>query len=600
VCGIAGWFAPASGRHADELVAMAQTMAHRGPDDRGTFVDAANGVALVHNRLSIIDLSSAGHQPMPNEDGTVILTFNGEIYNFGELRSELAARGHVFTSRTDSEILVHGYEEWGAGLLDRIAGMFAFAIWDARRRTLLLARDQMGIKPLYYWFDAAGGFYFASEIKAFLPLEGFRPEINSAALRQYLELNFVYDRHETSLRGVFKLPAGCSMELSVDDYAARRRPVPQQYYAPPSVEPATGEPGEVERRADRLFEVLERVVCEHMIADVPVGLLLSGGLDSSIVAALAARQGRVLTISMGFADSVVDERPFARTVSDFIGSDHEEVLIRSEEVTSDLERSVWFVDDLFGDWGVISTMVLYRKCREAGVKVVLVGEGSDELFGGYSNFETCGGPAADNKSAWRRSLQMYRWYSGRRWGRELWRFHHTLRDLHHTAHEDAFSAVRLFETRHQLPHCYNMKVDKASMAVGVEARVPFLDVRVAAEGYRTPRELLLRDGTNKQLLRQMAARHELLPSSILNRSKFGGSIATTWMDHSASFRAFARDVILDPGGMTKSLGLERAMNAYFLKNRRGYAFPHSIGIFSILAWRLLLLNLWSRRYAVVR
>lgn len=596
MCGIAGWINPERTGRPEQLAGMAERMAHRGPDDRGTFRDAAAGVALAHNRLSIIDLSAAGRQPMANEDGTLQLVFNGEIYNFQDLRDQLSAAGHRFASRTDSEVLVHGYEEWGEALVDRLSGMFAFAVWDARARRLFLARDPMGLKPLYFWWDPAGGFHFASEVKAFLALDNFRPEANPRTLRQYLELNFIYDPHETSLRGVFKLPAGHTLTVSVEDVAARRRPAPRRYFTPPAVEPVNGHDDEPDRRADRLYAVLDEVVRQHLVADVPVGLLLSGGLDSSVVAALAARHGRVRTISMGFADSPIDERPFARTVSEHIGSEHEEVVIRSDEVVSDLERAVWFVDDLFGDWGVISTLVLYRKCRAAGVKVVLVGEGSDELFGGYPSFVKAGGEAADGLGVWRRALRLYRWYSGRRWGRELWQFAHTIRDLDREAGGDGFATVRLFETRHQLPHCYNMKVDKASMAASVEARVPFLDVRVAREAYRTPRSLLLHEGTNKHLLRRVAERHNLLPPAISRREKFGASMAASWMDEVPDFRRFARDVVLDPDGWAGPLGLRRAMTSYFDGTRSGYRFPHPVSIFSIVAWRLLLLNLWSRHY----
>jgi asparagine synthase (glutamine-hydrolysing) len=575
---------------------MLGLMTHRGPDDRGLHTDADAGLALGHLRLSIIDLSPAGRQPMVNEDGSVVLVFNGEIYNFQPLRDELLARGHRFTSRTDSEVLVHGYEEWGEGLVDRLCGMFAFAVWDARARSLFLARDPMGMKPLYYWRDASGGFYFASEVKAFLGLEDFRPAVNMRALRQYVELNFIYDPHESSLRNVYKLPAGHSLTVRASDVAAGRTPSPRCYFTPPPVEPLDGRPEGADERADRLYEVLGEVVRQHLISDVPVGLLLSGGLDSSVVAALAARHAPVRTISMAFAESQIDERPFARQVSEYIGSEHTEVHIRPEEVVADLDRSVWYVDDLFGDWGVISTKILYRKCREAGAKVVLVGEGSDELFGGYPNFVSAGGPEADRLSVWRRTLRLYRWFSGRRWGRELWQFYRTVRALHREADGDFFSTVRLFETRHQLPHNYNMKVDKASMAESVEARVPFLDVRVAREGFRAPRALLLRDGTNKHLLRRVALRHNLLPPAIARRAKYGASMAASWMDEVPGFRSFARDVVLDPDSLTADLGLTAPMRAYFLDGANGYRFPRGISIFAIVAWRLVLLNLWARHY----
>lgn len=573
---------------------MMNLIRHRGPDDRGVFADGPAGLALGHLRLSIIDLSPAGHQPMFNEDGSVVLVFNGEIYNFQELREQLQKAGHRFLSRTDSEVLVHGYEEWGESVVDKLCGMFAFAIWDVRKRSLFLARDPMGMKPLYYWISPRGAFYFASEIKAFLALAQFQPRPNLRALRQYLELNFIYDENETSLSGVYKLPAGCTLTIR----RGETRLAPRSYFTPPPVEPFN-EDGNLDQRTDRLYETLDRVVREHMIADVPVGLLLSGGLDSSIVAALASRHTKVRTISMAFADSDIDERPFARLVSERIGSEHEEVVIRSDEIAADLERAVWYVDDLFGDWGVISTMLLYGKCREAGVKVVLVGEGSDELFGGYPNYVRSGGVEADRLGFLRKTLRLYRWFSGRRWGRELWHFCHTVRRLYKAADGDYFSTVRLFETRHQLPHQYNMKVDKASMAVSVEARVPFLDVRVAREGYRTPRALLLREGTNKYLLRRVAERHNLLPPEIVQRKKFGASMAASWMDQTPNFRKFARDVILDGNGLAAQFGLTSAMHAYFDKGRNGYSFPSGVSIFSIVAWRLLLLNLWARKYLSV-
>ncbi len=590
MCGIAGCLQTSGPAALGAVEALMDQMPHRGPDDRGTFAD--DGIALGHLRLSIIDLSPAGHQPMFNEDESVVLVFNGEIYNFQELRDQLVRAGHRFTSRTDSEVLVHGYEEWGETLVEKLCGMFAFAIWDVRKRSLFLARDPMGMKPLYYWQGPRGALYFASEIKAFLALADFRPTPNLRSLRQFLELNFIYDEHETSLAGVRKLPAGCTLTARPGESV----PAPRRYFTPPPVEPYRD--GTLDQRTDCLYDTLDRVVREHMVADVPVGLLLSGGLDSSLIAALAARHTKVRTISMAFADSKIDELPFARLVSRLIGSEHEEVVIRSEEIAADLERSVWYVDDLFGDWGVISTMLLYGKCRAAGVKVVLVGEGSDELFGGYPNYVSCGGAEADRFSFMRKTLRLYRWFSGRRWGRELWRFGQAVRRLHKEAGGDYFSTVRLFETRHQLPHHYNMKVDKASMAVSVEARVPFLDVRVAREGYRTPRELLLRDGTNKYLLRRVAERHNLLPPEIARREKFGASMAASWMNQVPNFRRFARDVILDRGGFTAQLGLTGAMRAYFDGGRDGYRFPSGLSIFSHIAWRLLLLNLWARKYLV--
>jgi asparagine synthase (glutamine-hydrolysing) len=566
---------------------MGKMTSHRGPDDLGIHVAPANFATLGQNRLSIIDLSSAGHQPMANDDQSVVVTFNGEIYNFQKLRDELVGAGYDFRSRTDTEILVHGYQHWGQKLVDRLCGMFAFAIWDKNKQELFLARDPMGIKPLYYWIAPDKTFWFASEIKAFLAIPEFKPKLDRKAISQYLEFNFVHDTERCTLEGIRKLPAGRTMTVR-----AGSAPKISRYFTPPPVDPCDNSDDAIDHRADRLYDVFSEVVGQHLIADVPVGLLLSGGLDSSLVAAVASRHQQLNTLSFAFADSRIDERPFARTVSQHIGSIHHELVIEPGDVTRDLEDSAWYFDDLFGDWGLVSTRMLYQKCREQGWKVVLVGEGSDELFGGYRTFDL-----AQKARGWLPlSLQLYRWYSGRRWGKEWLGFHRLFERLRKEANGNDFSAVRLFETRHQLPNNYNMKVDKASMAASVEARVPFLDVRMAREGYRTPSHLLARNGTNKYLLRRMAERQNLLPTEIINRAKFGASMAASWMDESAPFREYAREKILGTGNVTGEFGLDAPMKKYFDHCMRGGRIPSGMSIYSIVAWRLLLLNVWAKRY----
>jgi asparagine synthase (glutamine-hydrolysing) len=596
MCGISGWVGPEA-LGSNTIDAIQRSLSHRGPDDEGRFVDGAAGVGLLHRRLSIIDLSALGRQPMTNEDGSLVLCFNGEIYNFAELRPELEGRGHVFRSRTDSEVLLHGWEAWGEGLLDRVRGMFAFALWDSKGRQLVLARDPMGIKPLYYWWAPSGTMVFASEVKAFLAIPSFRAKYDPASLRQFLEVGFIFDERRTSLQGVWKLPAGHLLRVTTEDAVRGRRPEPEPWFQPPRVERWDSTEKTADERADSLFSTLSAVVDQHLVADVPVAILLSGGLDSSVVTALARRRGPVHTIAMGFADSEVDERREARRVADALRTDHTEVLIHPEEIASTVAEAAWYVDDLFGDWGLVSTMLLYRKCREAGAKVVLVGEGSDELFGGYPDYVSAGGEESDRLPVVVRALRLYRWFSGRRWGWTLPEFVRIVREYSKQSGGDAFATVRMFETRRQLPVHYNMKVDKASMSASVEARVPFLDRRVAEEGYRTPRELLLRNGTNKWLLRRMAERHDLLPAETVSRPKFGASIATSWMEESPAFRQFAREVVLE-GPLTVQLGLRRAMEDYFVRGRKGYPFPHPLSILPIVAWRLLMANLWARHYLV--
>ena len=370
-----------------------------------------------------------------------------------------------------------------------------------------------------------------------------------------------------------------------------KKPELEQYFRPKIVSDQTAQFGDVE---EELHATLDEVTAQHLIADVPIGLLLSGGLDSSLIAALAARQTKVRTFTMGFAHSDLDERVQARRVAQHIGSDHEEIVIAPREVTDDLESTIACFDDLFADWGTISTRLLYRKCRERGIKVVLVGEGADELFGGYDIFRSS---ASRTPTDWW-LFQLYRSYCGRRYGRYFGAFRALMRHYLNSVDGDRFDAIRLFETRNQLPNNYVMKVDKASMSVSVEARVPYLDQRVAEIAYRIPKSLLLAEGTEKNVLRRVARRFQLLPEETLARPKFGGSMAASWLDEQPAFRSFAKDIILAKAGWTEALGLRPAMEEYFVNNRAGYAFPRGLSIFRNLAWRLLILELWSNAYRV--
>jgi asparagine synthase (glutamine-hydrolysing) len=586
MCGIAGWASAPGHQPAPEVLErMAHAIAHRGPDDSGVYRDAAFGVAIAHVRLSIIDLTAASHQPMIDEATKVVLAYNGELYNFRALRSELQARGHSFHSEGDTEVVLRSYVEWGIACLSRFAGMFALAIWDARSGTLHLARDPLGMKPMYYT-RLGGGIAFASEVKAFKVLLGASLVLSEVGLQQYMEFGYVFEESQTIFEGVFKVPPGQRLELRADkSYEV------SAYYQPPTPDPADTR-SEAER-VDELADVLGRATAEHLIADVPVGLLLSGGLDSSLIAALAARHGPLLTISMGFSESGVDERPQARAVSEYIGSRHLELLITPQQVMDEVERGAWVFDDLFADWGTVTTRLMYRGCREHGIKAILVGEGSDELFGGYDVFN-----APQRMGLWRQ-FQLYRRYAGRRHGKLFGRFHRVFGDYLDASGADAFDAVRLFESRRQLPNQYVMKVDKASMAESVEARSPFLDRRVADLAFRTPREWLLREGENKYLLRALARRNALLPAATASRPKFGASVASSWMDDNPAFRDFARTRLLD-GRWSKQLGLAAPMKAFFDKGRLGDRFPGALSIYSNVAWRALLLELWAEHYLSAR
>jgi asparagine synthase (glutamine-hydrolysing) len=582
MCGLSGWaFEPGREPPPLALAEMSRLIAHRGPDDTGTYCDPASGVAMAHRRLSIIDLGQTSHQPMVDQASGMVLAYNGELYNFRDLRRELQALGHAFHSEGDTEVVLRSFIEWGPACFARFAGMFALVLWDSRSATLHLARDAMGMKPLYY-LAQPGGVAFASEVKAFAALPGYRPKVDPAALPQYLEFGYVFETGRTILAGVRKLEPGRRLEIR-----AGRVIADHAWFEPPSPDllDMRGE----EERVQELGSLLEKVVGEHLIADVPLGLLLSGGLDSSLIAALAGKQGPLLTLSMGFAGSNVDERANAREVSQFIGSRHIEVLIGAAEVKREVMEGAWVFDDLFADWGTISTRLLYRRCREQGVKVVLVGEGADELFGGYDIFRV---PA--RLGLWQQ-FRVYQKYAGRRHGTLFHSFRKVLQHYLDTSHGDTFEAIRLFEARRQLPNQYVMKVDKASMAESVEARAPYLDRRVAELAFRTSREWLLRGSENKYLLRALARQRHLLPAAASGRAKFGAALATSWMDTDSGFRSFARERVLE-GPWSKRLGLHDAMVRYYDKGEAGFGFPRSISLFRNLAWRLLLLELWSPHY----
>lgn len=582
MCGLAGLQITRDVSQGENvLAAMTSALAHRGPDDAGTFTDASAGVYLGHRRLSIIDLTPGSHQPMTDSFTGVTLAYNGELYNYKGIREELIALGHRFHSDGDTEVVLRSYLQWGAESFRRFGAMFALAIWDPRSATLHLARDAMGMKPLY-WLQRDEGVYFASEVKAFAHVPGYRPGVDPEALTEFMEFGYVFGTERTILSGVKKLEPGTHLEVR-----GGRAVGCTTWFTPPKPDPDDTR-SEAER-VDEFGAVLDEVVSQHLIADVPLGLLLSGGLDSSLIAALAAAKGPLLTISMGFDQSKIDERENAREVARFIGSQHVEVLISADEVRREAVEGAWVFDDLFADWGTVTTRLLYRRCRERGIKAVLVGEGADELFGGYDVFSV-----PQSLGPWR-LFRLYQRYAGRRYGRRLNDFQVLMSEYLAQCQGDAFSAVRLFEARRQLPNQYVMKVDKASMAESVEARAPYLDKRVAEIAFRTPGQWLLRGGENKYLLRALARSRRLLPDAASSRPKFGAPLSADWMDSDARFRAFARDRIMQ-GPWAAATGLREAMTAYFDEGKAGFAFPRAVSIFRNAAWRLLLLELWAPHY----
>ena len=585
MCGIAGWQVEGN-QHIScgVLDKILQLLAHRGPDDSGTYFDHELGVALGHRRLSIIDLSNASHQPMIDPQSGVVIAYNGELYNFRALRTELETLGHHFNSRGDTEVFLRAFIEWGASCFNHFAGMFAVAIWDKRTQSLYLARDPTGMKPLYYGkLPDHKGIVFASEVKAWLQIPGFQATLDQQSLQQFLEFGYTFDQDRTILANVNKIPPGCYLKIQRGEIQETHR-----YFTPPSAVSKTAiKPAE---QLEELYETFKQVVSEHLLADVPVGILLSGGLDSSLLTSLASKHGQVTTISMAFAESAIDERADAQIVAQYANTKHHEVVISPQEVINQIQGKAWIFDDLFADWGTFSTNILYQKCRDMGIKVVLVGEGSDELFAGYGTFLPPQGI-----EEWQ-IFKLYQRYAGRRYGKYYLNFRNIFKQYLHQSAGDFCQAVRLFESQRQLPNNYVMKVDKASMAASVEARSPFLDRRIAEIAYQLPSNYLLNQKSNKLILREMAHKYDLLPSSVINRPKFGASIASSWIEENSQFRQFASDVMLQPNSWCQKLGLKSAMEDYLVHGKKGYALPSNLSIFTHIGWRLLLLELWSSFY----
>ncbi len=353
---------------------MTSLLSHRGPDGEGFYSDGT--VSLGHRRLSIIDLSASGKQPMSNEDGTIWITFNGEIYNFQELRKELEKRGHTFSSNTDTEVIVHGYEEWGETVVQKLNGMFAFAICDTNKKTLFVARDRLGVKPLYYYWNGER-FIFASEIKSILADTGVPRKLNQNALRHYLNLRYI-PGNETLFEAITVLPPGYTLTLQGKNLQQKQYwdlPVHQNEYIGTATE---------------IRERLEESVRKRLIADVPVGVYLSGGIDSAAITALASKikkEEAVKTFSVGFDHSnKVDELTKARIIAKHCNTDHKEIVVKGS-VAELLPKLLWHLDQPHGDPVIIPQFHLSEKAREK-VTVVLSGEGADEIFGGYVQYKT--------------------------------------------------------------------------------------------------------------------------------------------------------------------------------------------------------------------
>jgi asparagine synthase (glutamine-hydrolysing) len=568
MCGIAGAFAFAATPRDDRAAVerMRDAMVHRGPDAAGIWQSADRRVVLAHRRLSIVDRSTAGDQPMASEDGSVRLTCNGEIYNHVELRAALVAAGHRFRSRSDSEAIVHGYEEHGVDIVHALDGMFAFALWDARGAQLVLARDRLGKKPLHY-VDLGGRLLFASELKALLVHPDVARDLDPVALDHYLTFGNV-PAPRTLLAGIRKLPPAHVLVCS----AARGIEVRRYWSVLDATAPAApiGEGEAVERVRD----LVRAAVKKRMMSDVPIGALLSGGLDSTTNVALMAEQSDrpVRTFSVGFTGFGPSENfhdlPYARAVARTYGCDHTEVMVDAAECRALVPELASSLDEPLADPACLPMHFVARAARAGGVTVVLVGEGSDEVFAGYDDMVRAGTVALPRFARLRRLPRIVR-HTLHQVARIVGASAGRIDVLRRAAHDEplywgldvafwdtekdallapgarvpaATSAAELvrghyrelaarrpradwlqqlswIELCNRLPELLLMRVDKLTMAHSLEARAPFLDPALVAYALALPADLKVRAGTTKYVLRE--AVRAVVPAAVLARKKQG-------------------------------------------------------------------------------
>jgi len=632
MCGIAGVLLPQASLPRSELEkrlwAMTDAVRHRGPDDQEVWSDGLCG--LVQARLAIIDLSDAANQPIASQDGSVWLTFNGEIYNFADIRRDLEALGYVFRSRGDAEVIANGWHAWGPRIFDRMRGMFAVALWDRRTRQLILARDRVGKKPLYY-APTKGGLLFGSEIKAILAWPGVPRTPNLTAIDHYLSLQYV-PAPETAFTGIYRVPAAHYLVISPDPDGSWRDIELVRYWRLPEPRAATARvrPAELQRE---LVEKLEESVRLRMISDVPLGAFLSGGIDSSSVVAMMARaaSGPVKTFSIGFASKEYDETRFARMVAERYATDHEELIVEPDAVAI-LPRLVWHYGEPFADPSAVPTYYVSEMARRK-VTVALNGDGGDEAFFGYRRYRAMGyltqldrmprwgreGVAALLGCAPHRLQQRLRLRQIRdvlledpgrpaqRYGRTIAFFsdHDKDRGYGEAMREQSEgSTLDLLEPyfaeagnlvaganwadfHTYLPDDLLVKVDVASMAHGLEARSPLLDHELLEWAARIPVDVRMRGGALKGLFK--AAMAPYLPAAILRRRKMGFGIPIDQWFRS-DLKELAYDVLLSRSARERGLLRPDYVQGLLDQHVAGAQNHHT------RLWALLMLELWFRMW----
>ena len=620
MCGIAGivYFDPSRSVDEDILKRMTDAIRHRGPDAQGFYT--AGSIGLGSCRLRIIDLST-GDMPLSNEDCSVWIVHNGEVYNFQELRVDLEARGHQFQTSTDTEVILHLYEELGEQCADKLRGMFAFAIWDARERQLLLARDRVGQKPLFYYVTDEM-LLFASEIKALLEHPAVPREMDQVSLVEFLRYGYV-PAPRTMFEGIQKLPPAHTLLLH-EGRITTRRYWTLRYHANHGLSEAEA--------SEMLLTLLREAVRIRMVSDVPLGALLSGGIDSSAVVALMSEYSdqSVKTYTIGFDERGFDERPYARLVAQHFGTEHHELIVQPEDVRDVLPKLVWQFDEPFADSSALPTYYVCKLARQH-VTVALGGDGGDEAFAGYgryaealrwSRFDAV--PARPRrilgKLAYhiiprgrrgKRLAYLQRLTPDERYDYMMQQFHpwstslesvlvpemaqhlaaeprRVVLDALRQAHSSNYlSRLQYADVMTYLPEDILVKVDWASMLNSLEVLAPLLDHKIQEFAAALPTNLRLKAVTSKYILKKTL--NGILPSNVLSRPKQGFAIPTKqWFLGDAG--QFARDILLDPKAGIRDFIRKDSLKNIVSSNGSG---RRSIGP---LLWTMLVLELWHRTY----
>ncbi len=617
-----------------DLPKAALSLAHRGPDDSGLFVDEHSGVGLGHRRLSVIDLTSAGHQPMKSPDEKVQLVYNGEIYNFKEIRQTLEGLGHRFRSNTDSEVVLNAYLQWGKDALKKFIGMFAIAIWDARTNCLFLARDRLGIKPLFYYYHNKR-FIFSSELKAIMAFNGFTKELDPDAIPLFFHYQYI-PAPRTIFKYTYKLLPGHYLTYDGHDMKV------QSYWSLPVRLGSTDMVSNEEESIVHLDHLLTQAVSDRLISDVPLGALLSGGIDSSVVVALAQKVNHspIRTFSIGFKETGYDEAPWASKIANHLGTDHTELYVTPKAALEVIPRLPEIYDEPFADSSAIPTFLVSQLTRSY-VTVALSGDGGDEQFAGYVRYwttvamvnglgyvplfvrkslanilkfipitlaEKCYGPwrrilpqrfnVANFSDKWEKLInqmrntridEIYRMTICHWTENELLAL--TGKQMPASQFEETFnntvtwpvlSRLMRVDQATYLPDAMLTKVDRASMAVSLEIRVPLLDHRVVEYTSTLDESLKYRNGRAKYLLRKLLARY--IPTKLFERPKMGfGVPLDLW------FRKPLKELLLDhlsPVRLKKEGLFNHALVEKKVKAHLSGQANHQYRLWSLLTWEM--------------